>query len=220
MTTARNLQIVPNPGDPQQPADPPVALQRGADPAGLASSDTDFTDWRAETIATQWEPESQLVGALLWMPAARARPILELVPDPAIWRPMNRWAYELVRAIVDDGRDPDPVTVLARGKHQPAADALQPDQPPTPQRHKRLALHLAELYTHTVSPAGAASYAREVLDGAYRRAFREHGIRMQQLGETGADRGDLTEQFAAIRDELADLWRRAEAATKPEKSSS
>ena len=69
MSTARNLQVVPD--DPQQPAD---TLQRGADPAEPASNDTDFTDWRAETIATQWEPENQLTGALMWMPAARVRP--------------------------------------------------------------------------------------------------------------------------------------------------
>jgi replicative DNA helicase len=123
--------------------------------------------------------------------------------------------YELIRALVDDGRDPDPVTALARGKHQPAADALQPDQSPTPERHKRLALHLADLYTLTVTSAAAASYARDVLDEAYRREFREQGIRMQQLGETATDRGDLTEKFTLIRDELVELWRRCEAAAKP-----
>ena len=42
---------------------------------------------------------------------------------------------------------------------------------------------------------------------------------MQQLAACGADRDDLTEQFAAIRDELTDLWRRAEAA-RPERSPS
>jgi hypothetical protein len=41
---------------------------------------------------------------------------------------------------------------------------------------------------------------------------------MQQLAACGAERDDLTEQFAAIRDELADLWRRDEAATKPERT--
>lgn len=215
MNTAHNLRVVHDLDDPQQPADTLTALQRGAGPADPTEHDTDVVDWRAETIATQWEPESQLVGALMWLPAACVRRILELVPDTAIWRPMNRWAYELIRSLVDDARDPDPVTVLARGKTQPAADALQPDQPPTPERHKRLALHLADLYTNTVTAAAAASYARDVLDEAYRRAFREQGIRMQQLGETATDRGDLTEQFTQIRDELAELWRRCEAAAKP-----
>jgi len=121
--------------------------------------------WRGETVAVQWEPESQLVGALMWLPAARVRP-------------MTRWVYEIIRKLVADGRDPDPVAVLARAGHQAAAQALAPDR-------------------------------------AYRRAFRTNGIRMRQLAESGADRGELTAQFGAIRDELAELWRRAETAAKP-----
>lgn len=85
----------------------------------------------------------------------------------------------------------------------------------TPKRHHLFALYVASAYTQTVTPVAASSYAREVLDQAYRRAFRTCGMRMQQLGECGAERELLTDQFAAIRDELADLWRRAEAAAKP-----
>src|SRR4051812_16379808 len=62
-------------------------------------------------------------------------------------------------------------------------------------------------YTQTVTSAAAASYAHEVLDEGYRRGFRDNGIWMQQLAECRAAR-DHTEQFAAIRDELADRWRR------------
>ncbi|WP_375486578.1 hypothetical protein [uncultured Mycobacterium sp.] len=175
----------------------------------------DTDEWRAETIARQWDPEHQLVGALMWLTATRAAPILRLVPDSAIWQPMTRWAYEIIRSLVDAGRDPDPVTVLASARHRAERGALQPDQPPTPARHHQLAVYLAAAYTQTVSPEAAASYAREVLDAAYRRAFGQHGIRMQQLAEAGASRAELTEQFGAIRDELAQLWRRAEAAAKP-----
>ena len=53
----------------------------------------------------------------------------------------------------------------------------------------------------------ADTYAREVHDEAYRRGFWEQGIRMQQLAEQGGERGGLTTEFAAIRDELVDLWR-------------
>src|SRR5262249_45177638 len=90
---------------------------------------------------------------------------------------MTRWTYEIIRALVDDGRDPHPVSVLARAKHRATAWALQPERPPTPDRHHRLAVHLAELYINTITPAAAASYAREVLDEAYRRAFCDPGIR-------------------------------------------
>jgi replicative DNA helicase len=202
MTAAHNraLQIVPNPD--QSPAGRDTPAEWNDQPS-------------AETLAAQWEPEYQLVGALLWHTGAQAKPILDAVPDEAIWRPMTRWVYELIRSLVDDGRDPDPVSVLNRAKHQPAAQALQPAASPTAGEHHRLAVHLSNLYTNTISLHNAPSHARDTLDEAYRRAFREQGIRMQQLGETAGDRAELTEQFSMMRGQLADLWRRAEATTVP-----
>jgi hypothetical protein len=142
-----------------------------------------------------------------------------LVPDTAIWRPQTRWAYELIGQLIDAGTDPTPVSVLELGRSRPARDALSPDTPPTAHRQRQLALYLFDAYSQAISPAAAiATYARQVLDDAYRRAFDSCGIQMQQLAACGAERADLTVQFAAIRDELADLWRRAEAATKPERT--
>ncbi|MDT5181836.1 MAG: hypothetical protein QOJ95_6034, partial [Mycobacterium sp.] len=60
----------------------------------------------------QWDPEAQLVGAMMYLPAAQAAPLLNVVPDSAIWRPDNRWAMELIRHLVAQRADPDPVTVL------------------------------------------------------------------------------------------------------------
>jgi replicative DNA helicase len=155
----------------------------------------------------------------MWLSAEQARPLLDLVPDTAIWRPRTRWAYELIRRLVDAGTDPTPVSVLAAGRHQPARDAINPDTPPTGYRHKQLALYLFDAYAQAVAPAAAiATYAREVLDQAYRRAFSAFGIRMQQLGDAELDRDELTQEFTAIRDELADLWRRAETAVKHDRT--
>lgn len=184
------------------------------DPGDLADVAEPET-WHAQTVLNQWEPEHQLIGALMWMSAKHAQPILDLVPDTAIWRPTTRWAYQIIRGLVDEGRDPDPVVVLATAKHQPCSEAINPAQPPTPVRHHKLAVYLAAAYTQTISAAAAASYAREVLDEAYRRAFRFHGQRMQQFAESNAERDVLTDQFTLIRDELADLWRRCETAAKP-----
>ena len=210
MTAAhgRPLRVVPDPGDTvEEPSTAPV----GAHCPDVAEPET----WEAQQVFDQWDPEHQLIGALMWLSAGRARPILELVPDTAIWRPTIRWAYQIIRSLVDEGCDPGPVVVLATARRQPCTQAIDPQQPPTPGRHHRLAVYLANAYTQTVSPAAAATYARQVLDEAYRRAFRTNGIRMQQLGECGADREDLTEQFGAIRDELSELWRRCETASKP-----
>jgi hypothetical protein len=71
-----------------------------------------------------------------------------------------------------------------------------------------------DAYTENISSALASSLARQVLDDAYRRAFGSLGERMQQLADTDSDRKELTEQFGLIREELADLWRRADAAAK------
>ena len=69
-----------------------------------------------------------LIGALMWLTAEQARPILELVPDTAIWRPMTQWAYEMIRAVVADGRVPNPVLVLSTaGQASP-----KPGHPPRP----------------------------------------------------------------------------------------
>lgn len=168
------------------------------------------SDSRAESVVRHWEPEHQLLGALMHLSAARVTPLLALVPDHAIHHPMTRWAYEIIRALVDAGRDPDPVAVLATASRQPARAALEPAAPPTPGQHHRLALYLADAYTHTVSPTTVSSYAREVLDQAYRRSFRAHGMAMVCLADAGADRDALTDHFGAARQELADLWRRSE----------
>jgi replicative DNA helicase len=168
----------------------------------------------AESSVQQWQPEHQFIGALLYLPVSEARQLLNLVPDTAISKPVARWAYELIRRLVENEEKPDPVSVLAAGKRQPARHALRPDQPPTDKQLKQLALYLVDAYTQNISAALATNLARQVLDDAYRRAFGALGQRMQQLAETDIDRGELTDRFGIIREELADLWRRAEAAAK------
>lgn len=180
----------------------------------LAETPEQADTFLAESVVQQWQPEHQFIGALLYLSVDEARPLLDLVPDTAIAKPVARWAYELIRRLVDDEDKPDPVSVLAAGKRHSARDALCPDQPPTDKRLKQLALYLVDAYTQNISAALASSLARQVLDDAYRRAFGALGQRMQQLAETDIDRAELTEQFGLIREELADLWRRGEAAAK------
>jgi replicative DNA helicase len=188
--SARPLSVVPPEPDPRRPA--------------------------IEAPLPQWDCEHQLVGALLHLSATQAAPILQLVPDDAIWRPDNRWAYELIGHLVSDGRDPDPVVVLATARHRPLADAAHPGRPVSGRMHHHFAVHLANLYPRTVTPAAVQQYAREVVDDAYRRAIAFHGQRMQQLAESEVARDDLTDYLTAMRAHLADLWRRGEAARAPE----
>jgi replicative DNA helicase len=138
------------------------------------------------------------VGSLMWLRAEQARRPLDLVPDTAIWRPQTRWAYELIRGLVDAGTDPTPVSVLTAGRHQAARDAIAPDTPPTPNQHKQLALYLFHAYAQAIAPATAINtYAREVLEQAYRRALDTCGIRMQQLAASGASRDVISRQLTA-----------------------
>jgi replicative DNA helicase len=202
---------------------PALEIVPTPDEGALADAPTpEDDDWRAQTVIDQWSPEHQLIGALMWLTAQQARPILEMVPESAIWQPRTRWAYEVIRSLVEAGEDPNPAIVLQRARSQPAAgDLLIPvSDSEHARRHRALALHLFDAYSQVITPANVRFHAREVLDDAYRRAFDTCGIRMQQLASCGADREDLTAQFGAIRDELADLWRRADAAGKPEGSPS
>ena len=41
----------------------------------------------------------------MWLTAEQAKPMLELVPGSAIWRPTNLWAYEIIRSMVDQGEE-------------------------------------------------------------------------------------------------------------------
>lgn len=181
----------------------------------------DEADWLAPTTDAEntvtgdspWAPEHQLVGALMWLTADAARAIVDLVPSCAVEQPITRWAYETIAALVAEGRNPDPVLVLATARRQPCSIAADPSAPPSARRHHQLAVYLGRAYTETVSADNAAGYAREVLELAYRRAFAVCGERMQALAEATGDRTELTEQFAAVREELLRWWRRAEAAT-------
>jgi hypothetical protein len=183
-----------------------TTLEVVPDPDETAPAPAVSDDWRSQTVIDQWSPEHQFLGSLLWLSAEQARPLLELVPDTAIWRPQARWVYELIRHLLDSGTDPTPVTVLELGRSRPARDALSPDTPPTAHRQRQLALYLFDAYSQAISPAAAiATYARQVLDEAYRRAFDSCGIRMQQLAVCGAERAVICRKDLG-RPRLAMQW--------------
>jgi hypothetical protein len=164
-----------------------------------------------ETLAAQWEPQHQYVGALLCQRAGTAGPLLDLVPDTAITEPRTRWTYELIRGLVADGRDPHPAAVLHRANCQPASQALRPDLPPTPRERHRLAIHLVDLYTQVLSPVAATDYARDVLDDAYRHAAHAGGQHLQHLAETCTDSAQLGAAVDTLCTDLAELAARAAA---------
>jgi hypothetical protein len=197
----------------------PTPLQAVRDQDHPESVPAGNDQWRAQAVINSYSPEHQFVGSLMWLRAQEARPLLNLVPDNAIWRPRTRWACELIRLLVDAGTDPTPVSVLAAGRRHGASDAVDPGTAPTPRQHQQLALYLFDAYAQAVAPATAIStYARAVLDEAYRRAIDTSGIRMQQLAASGAERDELTGQMRVIGNELTELRLRAEAAAHDKSS--
>jgi hypothetical protein len=168
------------------------------------------SDDTAEAVVHQWDPEAQLVGALMHLPVSTVAPILTVVPDSAIWLPDTRWAMEIIRHLVTHNIEPDPVTLLhtARGR----GPFTSGEWPVSARRHHRFALHLAHLYTQAVSPALVRQFAREVLEDAFRRAVGAYGARLAQMAENGAGRDELAHCVSTMRTELADWWRRTEAA--------
>jgi replicative DNA helicase len=170
--------------------------------------------WLTHTAQHTGEPEQQLIGALMYLSAGEAQDVLDLVPDSAICDPTGLWVYELIRRVVRDGEDVDPVRVLGAGRQHAATQSLWPEKAPSPHQHHQLALYLVDACTNTPSPTALANCVRAVLDDAYLRAFDTFGLRMQELAASGADRGHLAVQFAAIGEELGDLWRRTETAER------
>lgn len=165
---------------------------------------------RAESLQQRWGPETQFVGALMWITATQAEPLLDLILDSDIDDPLNRWAIAIIRSLVAQGHDPNPAIVI-RVATNPDTDP-QPSPRPVPRYHQ-FTLHIADAYEHSLPGASAAilSYAREVLDDSFRRAFRVNGGRMIALADAMTDREDLTD-FAIhlLRVELASIWRRTE----------
>ena len=157
--------------------------------------------------------------ALLHLSATQAERVLQLVPDSAIGDPTTdgptSWSAT---------SSPTAATPTRCWCSPPRGTGRRPT-PPHPRRpisirrHHHFAVHLANLYTRTVTPSAVQQYAREVIDEAYRRAIALHGQRMQQLAESEVAREDLTDYLTAMRAHLADLWRRGEAARVPKQAS-
>lgn len=171
-------------------------------------------DWTAQRQTSAWEPEHQLLGALLHLPAEKARQVLAGVPAEAIQGHHARWAFELITTLVRAGKDPGPVAVLAAGHRQASTQALSPASPPRPSAYRKLAVYLAAAYTDCVNPAAVADYVREALDLDYRRVLAEEAVRMQQLAECAADLGDLAAEVAASNHRIAVSLQAAQTAAK------
>lgn len=169
-----------------------------------------------ETAAEQWSGEIQLLGTLMYLPVAEVRAILEYVRDNDIYRPQIRHAIEIIRALVAAGQKPEPTIIVRTAQKQPPANHAFPGMTREwnlggqGSRYHSFVLLIANAYTNEIGNGTTAWFhAAEVLDDSYRRAFLEHGIRMQQMAEAMADVEDLTDYATGyFRGNLRDIWTR------------
>lgn len=178
------------------------------------------TDTPAAAPESHWQPEQQFIGALLHLDVPACAELVDLVPTTAIWTPIARWAFELIATLTAAGTRPEPIAILALARRQPPASEnnVLTGLVITTQRpsiHADLGRYLADALTRVIDPNDARSYAREVLDDAFRRAAADWGVRLQEMAEACADREDLTTVITeGMRGQLRDLWRRAEHARR------
>ena len=97
----RSLQVVADAGE---------IPTRDGYPASGTDTGVEYIDgrdeWRAQSVIRRWSPEHQLVGALMYLSAQSARPVLDLVPDTAVWRPITRHAIVVIRRLVAEVATP------------------------------------------------------------------------------------------------------------------
>jgi hypothetical protein len=104
--------------------------------------------WSTHADPHTEDHEQQLIGALMHLSADDAQNVFNRVPDTAICDPTGRWAYELIRHIVLEGQDVDPIAVLGAGRRHPTGSRSSRNGP-TPHQHHQLALYLVDACTDT-----------------------------------------------------------------------
>jgi replicative DNA helicase len=120
------------------------------------------------------DAERALIGCLLHLAAAHARPIVAQVGLDDLADPALGEILAAIAALVTVGVNPEPTAVLSLLRHDGRANG---------QRYVAVATLLADLYTCTAVPASAGWYAARVLEEATRRRAREAGERVAQAAE-------------------------------------
>lgn len=151
--------------------DRPTAVSNGAatDNHLAGGSDNNSTGDRAAMVVGV---EAGFVGVLLAVGRQKAAALVAAVPADAITHPSLRWVYSATCAALDDGAEPDPVTVVA------AADRAGLVVPPA--FRGQVQADLCRLYSQAPSPANADHYAQLVRSHHARRAVEAAGRRLAE----------------------------------------
>lgn len=144
------------------------------------------------------------VGALLVLPIRECETLLEVVRDDDPDDPRLRVVLELVRELVAEGRQPDPVAVLA---HAQGSGRVRRSE------LTAVALLLTELVSIDACPLPAAAgwYAAGLVESSVRRRVSEAVVR---LGEA-ADSSPVEGLVEVVHAELVDLVHALERLAAP-----
>ncbi len=187
-------------------------------PVPELETDVDVVDELADeierrTVVARLEPETNLVGLLLHLPAAEAAEVLEVLHDDDIERPLARAILSVIRMLVADGRAPDPVAVVNAVRNPDRRAELTEEGTALedmPGRFETIARHVVDCYTIGIN-VDLWGTVFQVVDDAYRRSFGVAGTRLTQMADYPADTQDLEQVATAAVVEWRGYWHRLRA---------
>lgn len=159
--------------------------------------------------ATVIDPERQFLGCVMQLDANPARQLLASMQAADVAEPIASTVLQLAIELVAADRAPTPLALLDR------AWETTDTQPWTGGscRLQALGRWIAETYHHApFTPAAAGAWLKSlVLKAAWRRAIREHGLRLVQAVEQECPTASLYE-ISDDTSRVDDLWSRYRAA--------
>jgi len=147
-----------------------------------------------ETIGAV-EAEAAVLGAVLRLPAAAARPVVDMLEVADFTDPRHRAVLFAARALLDTGVPADHVTVLGELRRTAVEKCFTAD--------RSAGVYLLDLDDAAPAPASAGHYGRIVVEHRARRRIAEAGQRLCQAAGTSA----LADLHALLWTELRDVER-------------
>jgi hypothetical protein len=155
------------------------------------------------------DPERQFLGCLMQLATVPARSLLARMHATDLGSPVAADVLQLAIELVAVDQAPAPIALLDR------AWETTDMRPWTggPHRLQNLGRWIAETYHHApFAPAATGAWLKTlVLKAAWRRAIREHGLRLAQAAEQECSTDSLY-QLADDTSRVDDLWSRYQAA--------
>lgn len=187
---------------------PVPELETDVDVVGELADEVEY-----RTVVARLEPETNLVGLLMRLPAAEVAEVLELLHDDDVERPLARAILTVIRMLVAEGRAPDPVAVVTAVRNPDRRAEITEEGTvleDLPGRFETIARHVVDCYTTGIN-VNLWGTVFQVVDNAYRRSMGMAGMRLSQMADYPADTQDMEKVVVGGLDDWRDYWRRKRA---------